>query len=465
MRVTPELVWGCHRATPEMRILFLAHRVPYPPNKGDKIRSYHEVRFLGARHEVWLACLADDAADLPHLETLAGLCRAVACERIGRRAARGRAAARLVRGGQMSVGYFFNRRLARTVSRWLETEQFDVVLAFSSTMAQYVWPRAEGDALPRVMDLVDVDSEKFRAYSRGGVSRAARRRAHPSALTPSRCRPARWVYAAEARRLARYETEIARQFDRVLVVSEAEREVFERVTGGARHGPAFLPPLAVPNGVDVDYFAPGDERPWPNTMVFAGALDYPPNVDAVTWLVQAILPRVRSRMMAASAGQVRLRIVGAKPIRAVRRLARMEGVEVLANVPDIRPYVRSAAVSLAPLRIARGVQNKVLEAMAMGVPVVTTTAGLEGLGCRPGEEVLVADEAETFAEAATRVLSQSDLARRLGRRGRAYCVAHHVWETSMGTLEAVLTEVVERARGKPASKEAGREPGHGEGRV
>jgi len=190
-------------------------------------------------------------------------------------------------------------------------------------------------------------------------------------------------------------------------------------------------------------------------MVFAGALDYPPNVHAAMWLVEAVLPAVRSRMARAPSGGVRLRIVGASPTRAVRRLARFEDVEVHSTVPDIRPYVRGAAVSLAPLRMARGIQNKILEAMAMGVPMVTTTAGLEGLRCRPGEDLLVADDAETFAEAATKVLTCRDLARKLGERGRAYCVAHHSWERSMGSLEAVLAETVERHRPRSTDRKPG----------
>jgi len=448
-----------------MRILFLAHRVPYPPNKGDKIRSYHECRYLSERHEVWLACLADDPTDLGYVEVLSRDCRAVTCELIGRGSARRRALARLVRGGPMSVAYFHNPRLAATVSRWLATERFDVVLAFSSQMAQYVWPpdppperREPSGPLrqpPRVMDLVDVDSEKFRAYGERAPRRAGRQKP-----TPAKRPPTRWVYAAEARRLARYETEIARRFDLVILVSEAEREVFERVTGShrsrgsaARHGPSEpdgLRPLAVPNGVDVDYFTLGDERPWPYTMVFAGAMDYAPNIDAVTWLVHDVLPRVRSRIVdAGGSDRVRLRIVGASPTRAVRRLARVDGVEVLGTVPDIRPYVRTAAVSLAPMRIARGIQNKVLEAMAMGVPVVTTAAGLEGLACRPGEDLLVADDADGMAEATVRVLTERPLAQQLSERGRAYTCARHAWERSMETLEAALGEVAERASGGP----------------
>lgn len=413
-----------------MRILFVAHRIPYPPNKGDKIRSYHELAYLAGRHEVHLACLADQAEDLAYVETLAGMCARVACERLT--GGRARVVKAILTGRPLSVGYFRNRRLAQTVHKWLAEDAFDAILAFSSTTAQYVWPgvvKGTSARAARVMDLVDVDSEKFRAY--------ARRR---------RGRPAGWVYAAEGRRLARYEAAIARTFDRVVLVSEAERRVFEMVTGGQT---GRRPAAVVPNGVDTAYFAPGDEKPWPNTIVFAGAMDYAPNVDATVWFATEILPRVRRAV-----GGARLRIVGARPSRAVHRLAALEGVEVAASVPDIRPYVRTASVSVAPMRIARGIQNKILEAMAMGVPVVTTPAGLEGLACRPGEDVLVADGTDGIAQAVCRVLADRDLGRSLSRGGRAYVEAHHRWERSMADLEACLAEAA--AAAVERRKESGR---------
>jgi len=406
-----------------MKILFLAHRIPYPPNKGDKIRSFHELAYLARRHDVWLACLADQPDDLAHVATLEGMCRAVACEPI-RRGRRTRCLASLLRGEPLSVGHFRSRRLRETVNAWIEREAFDAILAFSSTTAQYV-PGAAADRPRMVMDLVDVDSEKFRAY-------AARKRLSPAGL----------VYAREARRLARYEAAIARRFDRVVVVTDAERDVFQRVTASDR------PAAVVPNGVDTAYFQPGDERAWPNTMVFAGAMDYAPNVDAVTWFVHGVLPRVTDTV-----GGARLRIVGARPCRAVRRLAAHAQVEVVGTVPDIRPYVRTATVSVAPMRIARGVQNKVLEAMAMGVPVVTTAAGLEGLGTGVGltideaqagagpegaVPVVVADDESAFADAVCRVLKDRPLARGLSQGGRAFVLDGYQWERSMADLEALL---------------------------
>jgi sugar transferase (PEP-CTERM/EpsH1 system associated) len=428
-----------------MRILFLSHRVPYPPNKGEKIRAYHELAHLAERHEVWLACLADRKADLTDLEALKPLCERVACEcRPGGVRAHWRLVRALFGGTPLSVAAFRCPRLARTVQAWLASEQFDVVLAFSSSTAQYVWDTGsaavgadEADSraapssvrrAPRVMDLCDVDSEKFRAYtlrrSAGGVGWPMRR-----------------VCALEADRLARYEAEIVQSFDRVVLVSEAEREALLRLVGPEVGGRV----LVAPNAVDVDYFTPGDERPWPNTMVFAGTMDYWPNVDAVTWFAGEVLPLVRARLGGAAAdGGVRLRIVGARPVRAVRRLARFDGVEVVADVPDIRPYVRSAAVSVAPMRIARGVQNKILEALAMGVPVVTTRAAQEGLGCRPGEDLLVADGAEAFADAVTGLMTNHDLARSLARRGRAFVLSRGSWQATLAPLDAALDEVMRR---------------------
>ena len=394
---------------PRQRILCLTHRIPYPPNKGEKIRAYHILRELAGRHEVTLATLVDDAADMAGVPVLQKLVHRVEAVRIDQ-PGRGLLAARaFLTGGSLSVAHFYSPELQRRVTRLLTGGAFDAVFCSSSPMAEYVF-RAQakaGPGLRRFMDLIDIDSLKWTQYARRNPPWKA------------------WLYRYEAWALGRYEQRIARSFDRLYVVSEQEGALFP---GGA---PASL--VAMPNGVDLEAFSASAVQPhtFPRpTMVFTGVMDYWPNVEGVTWFVQQVLPRIQRAVPDAA-----FCIVGARPVAAICQLATLPGVSVTGFVQDVRSYVAGAALCVAPLRIARGVQNKVLEAMAMGKAVVTTTQAHEGLRAQAGRDVVVADGEQAFADAVIALLRDPVRAADVGLQARRCVEVGYAWSTHLARLQ------------------------------
>ncbi len=398
-----------------MRLLFLAHRLPYPPHKGDKIRALNILRFLARRHEVHLGCLIDDPNDLSYLGEVRQYVGELLFERIHPGLRKLLALTALARAQPISVDCFYSRRLQRRVDDLIEKRRIEGVFCFSSQMAEYVFRsrHAASAARPkRVMDLIDVDSLKWRQYAQESPPWSA------------------WIYRREARCLGAYEERIAREFDRVLVVSEQERGHFP---GADRHGRIE----AMSNGVDLEFFSPAHP---PGSMlgnaslVFTGVMDYRPNVEGVRWFVEHVFPRIRSQVPAA-----RVFIVGNRPTAEVRRLERHRGVSVTGFVPDIRDYLAGATACVAPLRIARGIQNKVLEAMAMGRPVVTTPAAYEGIQATSGTDLVVADTEEAFATATVELLQNPAHAARIGRNARACVERRYSWATNLRVLEEIFT--------------------------
>ena len=398
------------------RLLFLAHRIPYPPDKGEKIRAWHMLDHLAKTWEVELGCLVDDPRDLDHIPTLRGRFAHVEAHQLrGRWQAAARALARLRPGLPLSLGWFHDPALAAWVRRGLAERRWDAAVVYSSAMAPYVMgPRARRPGFRRVLDMVDVDSAKWQAYAAGA--------------TP----PMRLVWAREARTLLALERRAALDFDRTLFVSEEE----------ARHFVSLAPDCAgrvdwVENGVDLARFDPAEPRPSPYPegavpIVFTGTMGYRPNIEAVVWFAETVLPRLRARMPAPS-----FWIVGANPAPAVQALARLPGVHVTGTVPDVRPYLAHATVAVAPLRIARGIQNKVLEAMAMARPVVATTAAFEGVRATAGRDLLVADGAEATAAAVAAVLDGAHPG--LGEAARAAVRAAHDWAATLKRLDTALS--------------------------
>ncbi len=414
-----------------MNVLYLAHRIPYPPDKGDKIRSYHQVRALSERHQIALVCFADDRGDLRHAAALREFCASVDVVYRSPKAARLAALRGLLDGRSLSEAAFDSAALKRAARNRLGVA--DVAVAFSSVMAQYV---PLGSALPRLMDFVDVDSDKWRLY--------AERRHGPAA----------WIYAREAKRLGQHEERVARSWDHSLFVSEREAKLL------AARVPD-RPFTVLQNGVDLAHFHPafacatapaaparngGDHGEAPR-IVFTGVMNYFPNVDGVRHFCSAIFPRIRAALPDAH-----FVIVGRDPVRAVRALASQPGVEVTGTVPDVRPYLAAAAVSVAPLRVARGLQNKILEAMAMGLPVVGTSAAFEGLDAMRHAGGRVADDPEAFAAHVVELLRSPERRREAGARARAYVELHHRWSDHGAALESLLTRVA--ARPRPSGREA-----------
>jgi sugar transferase (PEP-CTERM/EpsH1 system associated) len=391
------------------KILFLAHRAPFPPNKGDKIRAYHILEHLAAHHDVWLGAAADDAADMAFLPEAKSRYRDAFFGLLGKTGMAANIAAGALRGLPLSVARFRHAGLAAWVDRVLTEVRPDFVYVYSSAVAQYVTGRLPPDSR-LVVDFVDADAEKWRAY-------ALREKV-----------PLRWVYAAEFRRLVRFDAGVMAQAEAGIVVSETER----RLLAG------FLPSGAdrlhvIPNGVDVEYFKPDPAiAPRAGDIVFTGTMDYLPNIDAVAWFAEAIFPLIRRDCPDAV-----FRIVGARPSPRVLALRTLDGVEVTGAVPDIRPYLHRAAVIVAPLRIARGIQNKVLEGLAAGRPVVASPEALDGIAATVGRDILVGDGAEAFARAAMDVLT-GRAPGSLGAAGRDFVLAHHQWAEQLRTLDQFI---------------------------
>ncbi|MGH9766596.1 MAG: TIGR03087 family PEP-CTERM/XrtA system glycosyltransferase [Blastocatellia bacterium] len=400
-----------------MKLLFLAHRIPYPPNKGDKIRSFHELQALVRRgHEVHLVAFADDLNDLNYQVDLARMCASVEIIPLRRVRAGARALVNLGSARPLSLGYFASRKVRRLVARAASNNDFDAVFVYSSTMAQYA-PREL--ASRTVVDMVDVDSEKWRDYA-GRANWLMSR-----------------LYMLEWKRLRRYEHEIVTRFANTVVTSGREAALLDNLDEFTRRARVRV----ITNGVDLDYFQPSAQAPDTTSpgLVFIGAMDYFANVDGARYFAEEVFPLIRSRE-----SRAKFSIVGANPTAEVKKLARHPGVTVTGFVPDVRPYLRDAAVCVVALRIARGVQNKVLEAMAAGKAVIATPEAVAGLRVVDGEHLMVAGAPERFADAALEVIRDESLRESLERRARRFVEVEHDWKP----LLQKLVELVEAAGGR-----------------
>ena len=393
-------------------LLYLVHRIPYPPNKGDKVRSYHILKHLAARHRVFLGTFADDPDDLQHVARLRELCAELRVIELSPRLARLRSVSGFAANEPLSVAYYRNAELARWVDSTLAKEAIDACIVFSSAMAQYV---AGADA-PRtvLIDFVDVDSAKWVQYA------------------DSRWWPLSWVYRREGSRLLAFERAAADRATRAFFVTDAEADLFRRLAPGCVGRIE-----TIGNGVDTEQYAPSQALPSPFAtgslpVVFTGAMDYWPNVDGVRWFAEEVLPRVLDALPNAH-----FTIVGMRPTAAVKALASAH-VTVTGTVPDVRPYLQHAAVVVAPLRVARGIQNKILEAMAMARPVVATDACGAGIDAVNGRHFVTAHDAATMADAVVSLLRDGEAARMMGNAARARIVARYTWAAQLRLLEEAL---------------------------
>ena len=394
-------------------LLYLAHRIPYPPNKGDKIRSWNILRDLAAHYRVHLGCFIDDPTDRVHQPMLEKICASCHFASLNPSLAKLRGLVGLLSGAPITLGYYRDAGLARWIARLLQSRDIHRVFVFSSSMAQYVLGEAATRAR-RIIDFVDVDSDKWRQYAY------------------AKSFPASWIYGRESRTLLTFERRAAAVADASLFVSEAEADLFRRLAPESADRVAVLN-----NGVNLDFFDPSGRYPNPfaggtEPLVFTGAMDYWANVDAVAWFAREVFPQIRARRP-----KVEFCIVGARPSAQVQALAAHAGITITGRVEDVRPYIAHAALVVAPLRLARGVQNKVLEAMAMARPVLATPEALEGIDAKVGSEVLCASAAAPFAEAVLAALAQPDLAE-IGRRARHRTEAAYGWPRNLAVLKTIL---------------------------
>ena len=411
-----------HRSAPRVTdvaardpILFLSHRLPYPPNKGDKVRSFHLLEQLASRYRVFLGTFVDDAADLQHTGKLRPLCAGMNVRTIAPMRARTGSLVAFASGMPLSVAYYRDAVLAQWVREIVRSEGIRSAVVFSSPMFQFVDGLQD---LNVVTDFVDVDSMKWTQY-------AARTRA-----------PLSWLYGREGTRLLAYERAAAARSTAAFFVTDAETALFRRLAPECSQRARTLE-----NGVDAGYFDPQASLPSPYPagelpIVFTGAMDYRPNVDAVCWFAEQILPEIGERFPAA-----KFYVVGVRPAPAVRAL-RASGVIVTGGVPDVRPFLRHAALAVAPLRIARGVQNKVLEAMAMARAIVVSAEAANGIDATAGFEFEVAGTPREFAAKAVALLRDPTRAAVLGRAARSRVLKRYAWAANLAPVIDYLREPV-----------------------
>jgi sugar transferase (PEP-CTERM/EpsH1 system associated) len=395
-----------------LRIFFVCRRVPFPPDRGDKIATFNEIRHLSAGHDMHVFCLGDGAHDLDNVKGLREYARSVTAVPVGSTKIKWRALKALFASKPLSVAALNEAKLHAAIRQKFAELRPDLIVVYSCNVAQFA---EHFPTVPRIMQFGDLDSLKWRQY-------AERSRI-----------PLRWVYAIEERRLLAYERRIANMFSVALVHTELEKHDFERLIPG-------VPVTLVGNGVDLDYFRPVGATKRPASMVFTGVMDYRPNVDAVLWFCEEILPIIQAKIPEAN-----LTICGTSPTAAVRRLARKTGVTVTGRVSDTRPYLDEAELFVAPLRMARGIQNKLLEALAMGLPCVTSTTAWRGVGIPEGEGIFAADRPRDFAGHVIGLLRDADRRIEMARRARAAAETHYRWEAQMARLDQVIAAAVSGA--------------------
>ena len=397
-------------------IVYLVHRFPYPPDRGDRIRAYHIIRRLAGRCRLSVVAFTDSAIPAADRAALGKHCDHLEVVPVRRVSQLGKAGWSLMRGRSATCGAFASSAFTQAIRRVVEAAPADRVLLSTSGLADYVLG-TELRGVPFVADFVDLDSQKWADYAQ----------ATPPGL--------RAIYTLESRRLQQVEAATANSAQAVTLVTAEEAELCQRVCNG--------PICVATNGVDLEYYRPAaaDDRladddsaeSGPATCVFVGVMDYRPNVDGVEWFARAVWPEVRKRFPSA-----RFRIVGRNPVRRVRRLQAVAGVEVVGGVPDVRPYLHEATVAISPLRIARGLQNKVLEAMACGKAVVASSRAAAGLAAQPERDLLVADSADEWTATLTALFTNAERRRQLGAAARRYAESQHDWADCLAPLTDVL---------------------------
>lgn len=366
------------------------------------------IRHLAQRHSITVASLAHTQEEFDQGAGLKDYCEEVIAEVLPNSVRWSQAFKALFSPTPSSVAYFWSARLYKRIENRFRSTNFDVVFVHCAFVAQYVLGCQNSF---RILDFGDLDSAKWAEYSRW--------KSFPLSLG----------YAIEAAKLRKYERDIALQFHRCTVTTQGELDEFHKLG-------VPTPCLLIPNGVDTAYFASnGRSGNGSNAIVFLGRMDYFPNIDGIQYFAKDVFPIVRQKRPDAV-----LRIVGSNPSKSIRELAKMPNVSVTGHVPDVRPYLKNAAVSIAPLRIARGTQNKILESMAFGLPVVATAQAAKGVQATRGRDLFVAEDARSFAKMVLEVLTNKQLAKGLSEAGRNQVEKAHVWSSSMEVLDNVLAE-------------------------
>lgn len=392
------------------KILYLVHRIPYPPNKGDKIRSYHILKELNKHYEVFLGSFVDDANDWQYVSLLESQCAESLFLNLNTRQAKIKSLAGLITGQALSIPYYAHSAMQQWVDTMIRSHKIDGILIFSSTMAQFILQYSQDYRC--VVDFVDIDSDKWAQYAQ-----------HQKW-------PFSWIYRREAHKLFQYEKLISKSVYKSAFVSEFEAKMYADKIGYHR-GISYMN-----NGVDSDYFSPHHalQNPYSHDkiLVFTGAMDYWANEDAVSWFAHDVFPAIKK-----AESQVQLYIVGARPTDRVLKLQEQDGVVVTGSVEDIRPYIAYAHCSVAPLRIARGIQNKVLEAFSMAKFVIASQAAMDGINVQEQTFFQICQNAQAMVQACLSRLQSKNLPQ---EDAREFVLQQYHWDRSLNCLQQWFEE-------------------------
>jgi len=389
-------------------LLYIVHRIPYPPNKGDKIRSYHTLNYLAKSFDIYLGAFVDDPTDWQYESELKPFCKNICLVGLNQKWAKIRSLSGFVKGVAMTIPYYHSNKLQAWVDLVVNKYDIKQAVVFSSAMAQYLSGRKYND-IQRIIDFVDIDSDKWAQYSK------------------SQTWPMSSIYSRESRYLLSHERQIAKEFDVNYFVSETEAKHFTSLAPESTHKTDHFN-----NGVDTEYFSPqiDFENPYQvdrKIITFTGAMDYWANVDAVEWFANAVFPQITAKY-----SNCYFYIVGSNPTGQVKSLAKMKNIVVTGRVADVRPYLNYANISVAPLRIARGIQNKVLEAMAMSCLVVASPAAAEGITANTGTDLVVANNAEEFTRSCLNLLKNPNIQMRTA--ARSCILENYLWSQNLDKL-------------------------------
>lgn len=386
-------------------LLFVCHRIPFPPNKGDKIRSFNMLKALSEKYDVFLASFVDDPYDWKFAGKLDQYCQDKLLLGQNKTVSKLKGTSAFLTGKAISLPYYDNAKMQSWIDKTLVTQQIKNVFVYSSVMAQFFNQKRLSE-LNVVVDFVDVDSDKWRQYAAG-----------KSGL-------AKWVYSREHVKLAEFESYIAKQVNSSIFVSPQEAELFKKQIPQDYHGKV----TGILNGVDTAFFDPQFEQEEELTdtvdVVFTGAMDYWANIDAVIWFSKFVWPLILAQKPSST-----FYIVGGNPSDEVKALNGKKGVTVTGRVKDVRPFIRASKVAVAPLQIARGIQNKVLEAMSMEKPVVATSMAIEGIEADTSN-VLVTDDPNDYADKVLALLTNSVVA----KDNRTWIMANLQWQSTLKAL-------------------------------
>lgn len=397
-----------------MKILYVCHRFPFPPKRGGKIRPFNMISHLTRQgHEVTVASLIRSDEEGEEGRGLVDHCHEFLMERVHDPIRTASMVARLPTKGPSSMGYFYSRKLAQRIMEKIADVGFDLIFVHCSSVAQYV---EDVGGIPKILDFGDMDSQKWIAYGE---------------FKPF---PLNLGYYLEGLKMQIAEVALAKKFDTCTATTRAELATLDGFNTGVRTG-------WFPNGVDASKFSPSTEPYDRDTICFIGRMDYYPNQECMFDFTANVLPLIQRRRPG-----TKLLIVGADPSPAIQDLGKLPGVTVTGSVPQVQPYVTKAALTVAPLNIARGTQNKILESLAMGVPVVCSTLAAGGVDCVAGEHILTANRPEQYADAVLRLLNDEGERRRFSEAGRARVKSNHDWGASMKRLDKIIEETVDDYR-------------------